>query len=341
MSSKAVKEQTLDVIIATYNRSALLSRTLKSLIAATRPEGLLISVVVVDNNSTDDTRTVVEEMARGGTPFPLTYLFEPTQGKSHALNFGLRFTHADLIGMVDDDEEIDSSWFEVIQDRFQNRRIDFIGGPYHPKWVTAKPDWVTPVTGPAIGWVNCGSEEKPFERDGGMLLGGNAVIRRRVFATVGDYDVTLGRTDKGLLCNEDADMYYRILAAGFLGLYVPSLIIHHFVDPERLQKSYHRRWHRGHGISSGIQARREASGVVSILGIPRYKLASCAKAIAYRLAGTVGLMNKAASFHEELKVWNLAGFIYGRYFYKVERGTAPVLKTIDTQTQGASAWLRA
>ena len=340
MAIRAANKQSLDVVIATYNRSASLLNTLKSLIAATRPEGLSISVVVVDNNSTDDTGAVVEGIARGETPFPITYLFEPKQGKSHALNSGLRSTHGDLVGMVDDDEEIDSSWFEVIRDRFQKRGIDFIGGPYHPKWVMAKPDWVTPDTGAAIGWVNWGSEERPFEKDGGILLGGNAVIRRYVFAAVGEYDVNLGRTAKGLLANEDADMYYRLLAAGFSGLYVPSLIIHHLVDPERLQKSYHRRWHRGHGISSGIQARRKASGLVEILGIPRYKLARCAKAITYRLAGTVGLMSKATSFHEELRLWNLAGFIYGRHFCKFEPAAAPSLEAIDTQTQGASPWLR-
>ena len=339
-------KQTLDVIIATYNRCALLSKTLKSLLAAKRPEGLSISVTVVDNNSTDNTPTVVEEIANGGTPFPIRYLFEPKPGKSYALNAGLRSTSGSLVGMIDDDEEIDSTWFQVILDRFKRKNIDFIGGPCHPNWTVAKPDWVTFDVGAAVGWVNWGCDEKPFERNGGILLGGNAVIRRSVFQIVGEYDVNLGRTAKGLLSYEDSDMYYRILAAGFHGLYVPSLIIHHFVAPERLQKNYHRRWHWGNGISTGVLARREAAVTVEILGIPRWKLACCGKALVHRLAGLVGLAEKTASFHAELKVWNLFGFIYGRHFCKTESTdgvtiAAQELPLVHAQVEEAKLWLRA
>lgn len=69
MQVTAVNNQTLDVVIATYNRSILLSNALKSLLAATRPKGLSISVTVVDNNSTDNTRAVVKDIAASDAPF--------------------------------------------------------------------------------------------------------------------------------------------------------------------------------------------------------------------------------------------------------------------------------
>ena len=50
----------LDVIIPTYNRASLLPSALNSLLAAKVPPGLEVSITVVDNNSTDNTRTVVE-----------------------------------------------------------------------------------------------------------------------------------------------------------------------------------------------------------------------------------------------------------------------------------------
>ena len=97
---------TLDVIIPTYNRAALLKHTLESLLAALPPVGLAVQITVVDNNSSDDTPQVVaqyqERFARAG--LKLDYLFEPQQGRSHALNRGIAETHGTLIGLIDDDE---------------------------------------------------------------------------------------------------------------------------------------------------------------------------------------------------------------------------------------------
>src|SRR5207245_1926117 len=100
----------LDVLIATYNRCELLGRALRSLLAAPVPPGAEVFVTVVDNNSTDETREVVEAIipAFGGR---LRYLFEMNQGKSWALNSGIAATTGDLLGVIDDDEEIDSNWF--------------------------------------------------------------------------------------------------------------------------------------------------------------------------------------------------------------------------------------
>lgn len=336
--------QTLDVIIATHNRSALLAKALRSLLTASRPDGLSISITVVDNNSADGTRAVVQEMTNGGTPFPLHYLFESKSGKSHALNTGLRSTSGNLVAMIDDDEEIEPSWFEVIANIFQKRNVDFIGGPCYPKWSATKPDWITLDVGGVVGWAHWGTEERVFDKNGGaILLGGNAVVKRSVFQTVGEYDVSLGRTAKGLLSCEDADMYYRILAAGFHGLYIPSLVIHHFVAPERLKKNYHRHWNWGNGISHGIWARREPTGVVEIFGIPRWKLARGAKATIATLTSIVGLGNKVKSFHEELMIWNLMGFIYGRHFCRagideVTTGVTPGRRNTHLQAEEAKQW---
>jgi len=52
------------VIIATYNRARLLRQTLASLGTQVLPAGLDWEIVVVDNNSKDDTREVVDSCAR-------------------------------------------------------------------------------------------------------------------------------------------------------------------------------------------------------------------------------------------------------------------------------------
>ena len=86
------------VLIATYNRAGLLDETLSSLRALHVKAGRLWDVIVVDNNSTDDTRAVIERQA-GDFPVPLRYLFEARQGRSSALNAGIapERTHASVL----------------------------------------------------------------------------------------------------------------------------------------------------------------------------------------------------------------------------------------------------
>ncbi|MBA3243064.1 MAG: glycosyltransferase family 2 protein, partial [Acidobacteria bacterium] len=118
----------LDVIIPTYNRHEMLARTLRSLLVAEVPRGLEARVTVVDNNSKDRTRGVVEEWAAkfGGR---LGYVFETKQGRSPAINAGVRATDGDLVGFIDDDEEVDSRWFVCAFEAFRGGGVDFIGGP--------------------------------------------------------------------------------------------------------------------------------------------------------------------------------------------------------------------
>ena len=96
---------TLDVILPTFNREALLARALDSLQRARVPARLNVRVLVVDNGSTDGTRALVrKEVARFDGC--LEYLFVPTPGKPHALIAGIAATAGSLIGLIDDDEEI-------------------------------------------------------------------------------------------------------------------------------------------------------------------------------------------------------------------------------------------
>src|SRR5258705_9703574 len=122
----------LDVIVPTYNRHSLLKRALQSLLAAELPANLDVNVTIVDNNSRDETSSVVESL-KPSFAGRLNYLFEPKPGKSHALNTGIAATSGELVGMIDDDEEIDRSWFVRINEVFANGELDFIGGPYWPR----------------------------------------------------------------------------------------------------------------------------------------------------------------------------------------------------------------
>jgi glucosyl-dolichyl phosphate glucuronosyltransferase len=310
----------LDVIIPTYNRQELLQRTLRSLLEAKVPPDLRVQITVVDNNSRDQTPQIVEKWI-DRFDGRLTYLFESRQGRSSALNAGIRATQGDLVGMVDDDEEVDFQWFETIAEAFKSGDIDFIGGPCSPRWGAQSPEWLPMKYWGVIGCVDGGQNIRPYDKNyPGILMGGNAVIRREILNRVGLYSRSLGRTDKHLLAGEDEDMYERLLAARARGLYLPHLIIYHFIPAERLTKQYFRRWCFWQGVSMGILHKERRLAVPYLGGVPRYLYGEAARAILKRVKDSfVAKKNPAESFTEELVVWNLAGSVYGKHFYKPVR----------------------
>jgi glycosyltransferase involved in cell wall biosynthesis len=100
-----------------------------------------VTVFVVDNNSKDDTAQVVKAYQQQ-VSF-LRYIFEMQRGSSAALNAGIRAGTGELVAMINDDEEVDVHWFEVIYELFRNTSFDFAGGPYQPRWSAEKPNWVS------------------------------------------------------------------------------------------------------------------------------------------------------------------------------------------------------
>ena len=306
----------LDIILPTFNRHELLRRTLESFLSADVPEGLNVRVTVVDNNSKDQTPQTVEEF-QPRFAGRLTYLFEGRAGKSFALNSGIASTTGDLIGMIDDDEEIDKKWFERVLEAFQRDDVDFIGGPYVPRWGADRPDWLPMNYLGVIGWVDSGDQVKEYGPDfPGILMGGNAVVKRSVLLKVGPYSTSLGPTEKLLLRGEDDDMYHRLLAAGARGLYLPDLIIYHYVSPERLTKKYFRRWCLWRGVGMGLLDRQHSQAVPYFLGVPRWLYGKATRGLVGRTKALLRSGQRPDQvFSDELAVWDLAGFFYGRHFY--------------------------
>lgn len=309
----------LDVVIPTHNRAWLLPRTLESLLSADPPSGLDVRVIAVDNRSTDDTRAVIESfMPRFDGR--LQYLYESRPGRSHALNAGIAAATGELVGMIDDDEEVDRRWLLTIATAFDDPATDFIGGPYLPVWGGARPPWLGTGYGSAVGWAEGGPDIHQYGPGfDAMLMGGNAVIRRSVLDRVGSYSVDLGRTPGGrLLSCEDEDMYARLLGIGARGFYRPDLIIHHYVPPERLTKRYFRRWCFWRGVSQGVMDRRRRAPVPYLLGVPRYMIGMAVRGALETVRSIPGPSDPARSFRNELAWWDLAGFAYGKHFLGIE-----------------------
>jgi len=276
------------VLICTYNRGDRLGETLDSL-ARTRfaRAPLRWEVLVVDNNSTDHTRDVVESRI-DGYPVTLRYLFEARQGKSHALNTGLAATTAAIVAFTDDDVRVTAEWLEAgCRPMIDDSSIDYTGGPVYPIWEREIPAWLDGSRSDLWGTLailDYGAEPFVFEERQRIPLGANMAVRRSLIERIGGFDPGLGRTGTSLLGQEQADFFCRSREAGARGLYVPEMSLHHHVPASRLERDYFRRWWFWKGISKARLERArpvtelgiDLSQVPRVAGVPRFMFRSAA-----------------------------------------------------------------
>ena len=294
----------------------MLEGAVRSVLAADPPDALTVRVVAICNGCTDDS---LERMRRvmAEAPGRAEFLWERRQGKSIALNVGISRSSADLIGMIDDDEEVDRGWLRVIADAFGDPGLDFIGGPYIPVWRDHQPDWLPAEYLAVIGSADAGPDRRPFGPEfPGILKGGNAVVRRATLARLGGYADELGPgPSQRLFSCEDEDMYLRLLETGARGEYRPDLVIYHHVSAERLTRNYFRQWCFWRGVSRGIMSPWHPQLVPHLAGVPRFILGSATRGAASLVRDVLRRRPRTERFRDELRIWDAAGFLYGRHVY--------------------------
>jgi glycosyltransferase involved in cell wall biosynthesis len=311
------------IVIATHNRAADLRDTLASL-AALRPDGDW-ETIVVDNNSTDGTVLVVREAARA-FPVPLRYVFEREQGRSPALNTGIRLSQGEIVVTTDDDVRVEAGWLNEAGSGLARLDCDYVGGRVLPIWGAPPPPWVPNHGGKqwaVIALLDYG--DRPIEFGARVPLGVNMAFRRGAFERAGLLDPHTGRKAGTLLGQEVREWCIRARGAGLRGFYVPGMVVRHVIPASRLRKSYFRRWFYWRGVSRAMLYERagldmeaperttlDFRTVPHVFGVPRYlyrkALASAIGSIRAGLRRDV-----VAAFDEELWLWFFLGIVVQRW----------------------------
>ncbi len=151
------------VLIATYNRASLLDETLASLAGMRVSPALGWDVIVIDNNSSDATREVVERHIPA-FPVRLRYLFEPRQGRSSALNAGIAAAEGTVLAFTDDDVRVVDGWLDAACRALGGATaFGYAGGPVRPIWGSEPPDWFDRSRGDLWGTIAIQNHgDRPF-----------------------------------------------------------------------------------------------------------------------------------------------------------------------------------
>src|SRR5699024_4317301 len=225
----------LTFIICSYNRADYLDDTLRSLLRH-YPPGCQAELLVVDNNSTDDTAKVVRRHQDSSPKdeHPVRYIKEPIQGLSHARNRGIKEARAPYIVFLDDDIRVTPSLIPAWLSFFNDHPDDSAaGGKIHVQFDDPRPEWMSHFLLPLLGHHDLGNKRKQYPK-GKYPFGGNMGFKRSIFDAVGTFNTELGRKGASLNAGEEKELFRRLRQLDVPIYYLPDAFLYHRVNADRL-----------------------------------------------------------------------------------------------------------
>jgi glycosyltransferase involved in cell wall biosynthesis len=299
----------ISVILCTYNRCQSLPKALNSIAVQAIPNSVEWEVLVVDNNSSDQTRKVVEE-SRSQYPGRFRYVFEPHQGLSYARNAGIREARGDVLAFMDDDVTVDATWLRSLTACLHDGTRAGVGGRILPEQTFSPPPWLgleNPYCMGAPLFAHFDIGDEPLEIRFAPH-GTNMAYRKEMFEKYGGFRTDMGRCGSNTMSNEDTEFGRRLLAAGERLWYEPSAVVQHPVPQGRLRKEYFLKW----WFDFGRATLREDDIRRHLGGIPQLYLSMLkygAVVLPFRVLRWSLAFDPKLRFYRKCRVWMTLGTI--------------------------------
>lgn len=228
----------ITVVICTWNRAKLLRAVLASIDRVHPPPAEGWDVLVVDNNSTDDTADVVEEFRRR---LPVSRVVETQQGLSSARNRACRVARGDYLIFTDDDVIVDARLLAEYARAFAaHPAASFFGGTIEPTFLAKPPRWLAKnfnrfASAYALRSGRPGMEA--LTTADFLPYGANMAFSREVLQDA-PFSTRLGRRGAELIGGEETEFMARLLASGRQGVWVGPAKVEHVIGQDRMTKTY-------------------------------------------------------------------------------------------------------
>lgn len=229
----------ISIAICTYNRAEQLRITLNSLAESGEWLQRNAELLVINNNSTDDTGDVIEEF-KGR--LKIKYLSEAKQGLANARNCALRNFSGDALIFFDDDVTVTQEALERYRRALDCSKYDFFGGSIEVDWSGKAPSWFgveeLPLINGMVGEYHIAETDKEYSESMLLPYGANFMITRKLIDELGLFDARLGVSGDEIGRGEETDYFQRALSAGRRGKYLSKAVVFHRFQRERLTVRY-------------------------------------------------------------------------------------------------------
>lgn len=219
---------TYTIAICTYNRASFLRMNLAAL-AVQEFVSTGFEVVVVDNNSSDDTADTVKEMQQ---QIPgLRYVLEKEQGLSFARNRAYREARTPIVVYLDDDAIPGTDFLTRVEAVKKMGRFRAWGGIVNPWFPEGRPHWLKDrYVAARLPY----SKLHPLTRSNDFFSGGVMVMEKSLLEEYGGFDTELGMRGNTIAYGEETALQVRMKAGGVPLGYDPELQVWHATLPHKL-----------------------------------------------------------------------------------------------------------
>lgn len=226
------------IVICTYNRERYISKSLQSICEQSFSTESY-EVLVIDNNSPDNTSKVCSEFINKYKNINIRYILETNQGISYGRNTGVKEALGEYIIFIDDDETINADYLDTLYSYLnQYPQAQLCATPVYPIYEANKPKWLSHFTlRPITGYYYKGDKVNILK--GKDYPGtGHAIIKRSLFEQYGTFNTELGRKGSSLLGAEDKDMFLRFINNNIECYYFPDIPIYHHIPEYKLTDNF-------------------------------------------------------------------------------------------------------
>jgi glycosyltransferase involved in cell wall biosynthesis len=246
----------LTIAIPTYNGEKRLPPVLEKLRSQTGTEGIAWEVLVVDNNSSDGTATIVEQFRQAWpAEVPLRYLVEQQQGAAFARQRAVRESKAELVGFLDDDNIPERDWaLQAVRFARVYPQAGAYGSQIHGIFEGELPPNFEQIK-PFFAITQRGNQPLPYPPYRNLLPpSAGLVVRRQAWMEyVPKQSILSGRVPGSMVTGEDLEtLSYIHRQSAWEIWYNPHMQITHKIPPHRLQAKYLMPFMRGIGLSRYI-----------------------------------------------------------------------------------------
>jgi glycosyltransferase involved in cell wall biosynthesis len=266
-------------------------------------------LLVIDNNSTDGSRKIIEA-GLAGAAFPWRLALEEKAGVNAARNAALRQARGELLLFTDSDLRFEPGWLDAyLRAATEHPHAEVFAGRVKVGLIEGKvPSWLD-VTGPfrrtaIVVQMDLGEDIKlvPFTSECGPV-GPNMAFRRTLFENYGEFDERFGLRPGSLVPGAEAEFFDRLSRAGESFVYVPGALVYHPVKREQLATSYFLKRLYGTGRVAARLHHLRGLRCHRIAGAPRFMLRVLAGALTkYFISCLNGGPRKRFYYRGELSV---------------------------------------
>ena len=253
------KEPVISVVICTYNRDKFIGEALNCLAKQTLPAELF-EIIIVDNNSTDDTSGISKNFIAAHPELNIRYVPEANKGLSFARNRGIAEAKAPIITYIDDDAEATPGFLQSIVNFMQaDKTIVGVGGKVIPKYSESKePEWMSKYLSGFVGLMDYGLKHKRFDSSMKYPAGCNMTYTKDILKKAGGFNNQL------TFRSDDKYIFYQVTKFSGNIYYLPQALLYHNIDNDRLSFTNFKKLFLKSGNEEKIRVRSE-KGSLAVL----------------------------------------------------------------------------